>query len=137
MKQRITPEQLQELSDEQRQKLREWWEPEHGDWCVAVHKTREIDPEAIFQFVGSTRKRVANYKEFNFPLLDIGLMIEFLESFDQCLNISKRTDFFSNAWGYEIELRHLRLTVYKTGELVDALWEAVKEVLNEECISIN
>jgi hypothetical protein len=32
MKRRITPEQLAELTEEQKDRLREWWKPEVGDF---------------------------------------------------------------------------------------------------------
>ncbi len=34
MKQRIAVEQLNELTDEQKKRLREWWKPEDGDWAA-------------------------------------------------------------------------------------------------------
>lgn len=37
MKQHIAPEQLNELTEEQKERLREWWEPKEGD-CVYIPK---------------------------------------------------------------------------------------------------
>ena len=34
MRQHITPAQLQELSEEQKERLRSWWRPEKGDRYV-------------------------------------------------------------------------------------------------------
>ena len=59
--------------------------------------------------------------------MTIGKMIEILESKDQCLDIIKRIDL--DGWGYEIHLRQIQYYSFSTGELCDALWEAVKEVL--------
>ena len=40
MKQRITVEQLNELADEQKEKLREWWKPAYSD---IVHVCNEYE----------------------------------------------------------------------------------------------
>ena len=40
MRQRITIEQLQQLSPEQQERLREWWEPTEGD-CFVLLDTRD------------------------------------------------------------------------------------------------
>lgn len=135
MKRRIEPEQLKELTEEQQQNLRESWKPEKGDIVL-----RNSDGwEWVIDFIGDafsddmpvslefTLGEVLMPKSECPPLFDIGQMIELLESKDQCLNIVKRTDL--KGWGYEIQLRHLKYYKFETGELCDALWQAVKAVL--------
>ena len=58
MKQRITVDQLQELTEEQKQRLRGWWKPEEGDLVY--------------------NKFFNEFKQEELPLLDIGQMIELL-----------------------------------------------------------
>ena len=38
MKQRITPEQLQELTSEQQEALRKWWKPEEWELIYVTNK---------------------------------------------------------------------------------------------------
>jgi hypothetical protein len=126
MKRRITPEQLQELTEEQKQRLREWWKPEIGDIIMSLrfpdNKEKQINPQCL-----KTDDNGKWLTDEHLPLFSIGQMIELLESKDQCLNITKRTDL--EGWGYEIQLRHIGYCKFSTGELVDALWQAVKAVL--------
>lgn len=117
MKQRITAEQLNELTDKQKQKLWEWWKPELYDFGYDI---KEKAP-----FVRSDLSFPKS--KYDYPLLSVGQMIELLESKDDCLNIIKRTDL--EGWGYEIQLRHLKYFKFQISELCDALWQAVKEVL--------
>jgi ATP-dependent helicase/DNAse subunit B len=42
MKQRITVEDLQQLTDEQKEKLQEWWEPKVWDICSIFKKTESL-----------------------------------------------------------------------------------------------
>jgi len=109
MKRRITPEQLQELTDKQKQKLMEWWKPKEGDWYEIPIKTpieeRKEDHKADWQI---------KYKEIgsdHIPLLDISQMIELLE------------DSLEDNQHY-CEIRWCRYE-----ELCDILWKAVKAAL--------
>jgi hypothetical protein len=110
MKQRITVEQLQELTEEQQQKLREWWEPQDGDMFFRNNRIQICD-------IGYHHD-----KDECLPLLDIGQMIELL--LDKCgknLNIYQCKNFNT-----------ITVTTFKeyfAQELCDSLWEAVKEVL--------
>jgi len=112
MKRRITVEQLQELTEEQQQRLREWWKPEHGDWYLQYW----IDDEPSLLIYDSH-----TYLDDMFlPLLDIGQMIELL---------SEKGMVGIEQWnGYWKAFYRNSLQTHK-GELCDALWQAVKEVL--------
>jgi hypothetical protein len=119
MKRRITAEQLQKLTNEQKQKLRDWWGvPNYGDFYADINIGEGcwMDPN---------RKPVQTINNC-LPLLDIGQMIELLgdkwvEKVYYALEniVDGGCDILKN---YE-------------GELCDALWEAVKEILNREAIS--
>jgi hypothetical protein len=130
MKQRITVEQLQELTEEQKQRLREWWKPEPGDIMLDIKMgcletlVEGGNGKAIIEHIKSDSK--ARF----LPLLSIGQMIELIESKDDCINITKLlTDIdHKELWGWETALRHLRKSSCDI-ELCDALWQIVKEVL--------
>lgn len=113
MKQRITIEQFNELSEEQRKRLREWWKPSYGDinYCPNDDFGESVvlkGDEDIFT------KNV-------FPLLSIGQCIELL--FDL---------------GCDVDMDHGKLKVLSDDYLelecgkfnwCDPLWEAVKQTL--------
>ena len=104
MKRRITIEQLQELTEEQQQRLREWWEP--TAWDVIAIGTDDIQISNVMLIC------TKEYKIKCLPLLDIGQMIKLLNN--------KRYD-----WPYTIYD-----SLSKTdNELCDALWQAVKKAL--------
>ena len=67
MKQHITPEQLNELSDKSKDKLRKWWKPEVGDINQDGHAYVVSHKSELFK------------KTKDLPLLSIGQMIEFLD----------------------------------------------------------
>jgi hypothetical protein len=102
LKQRITIEQLQELTEEQQQKLRKWAD-------------RDADKDVYLP---------------GCMYLTVGQMIELIESKDDCINITKMlTDIDGKQlWGWEITLRHIKKW-YAGIELADVLWQTVKEVL--------
>jgi hypothetical protein len=132
MKQRITAEQLAELTEEQKERLREWWLPKRGDLYVFegyelvqieyCDRTVEDKP-----FIGL--RDGDNDKTYNkyLPLLSIGQMIELLHT--KSISVyggivgnkagvgASPGDYFYEGFDYEAE------------ELTDALWEAVKRTI--------
>jgi hypothetical protein len=68
MKQRISRDQLQELSDMGKERLKTWWKPEAGD--IAVNDQGQ---SLVYNF------NINTIKESSLPLLSIGQMIEFLD----------------------------------------------------------
>jgi hypothetical protein len=126
MKQRITAEQLNELSQKGKDKLRDWWRPEEGDWYCHTKKTKQYtilnsnDSDWGMDYYQGDKPR-----KKDLPLLSIGQMIEFLD------DNNEKSIFFD--WE-----KYLDVSVYPDGEIAfeitpkgfcDALWEAVKEVL--------
>lgn len=115
-KRRISIEQLQELTAEQQQKLREWWEPQNGDYysytyyCISTQYKEE-------NCIGVYDKKYPI--ENALPLLDIGQMIELLG-----INMVSCVQYVTPAW-----VVHFNAKEYGDVELADALWEAVKQVL--------
>jgi hypothetical protein len=106
MKQHITEDQLNELSDEGKIKLNEWYNKKPHEYLI----------------VGICADGTTNKTYQQPPLLTIGQMIEFLDG--NFINFwrGKRDDWL-------IIIDDDKHIVKK--ELVDALWDAVKEVLNE------
>lgn len=101
MKQHITKTQLSKLSSFGKGKLRKW---------LDENRKYKKFPYLIIPFVGGTGL---------LPLLSIGQMIEFL---GQELSLFGTPDGY---WAVDIPSPEQK----QSKELVDALWEAVKEVL--------
>ena len=125
MKRRITIEQLQELTQEQQEKLREWWLPEYGDWYLRVTPKGVIDSAPFLFNLGDFQ--LINYKEFKMPLMDIGQMIQLLEP-------HYKQNEAHGCFVWKLLNGHHQVFVDKTNkpckkELCDALWEAIKEAL--------
>lgn len=131
MKQNITLDDLNQLSDKGRKGLREWWETKwnEGDfdlYFAGDHERFDID-ECL-------------------PLLSIGQMIEFLE--DEWMRICVFNKSISpiyyrkGSWSIDkLCTKHEDFPCYEQGctnntdsfkELCDALWSACVEVLNRE-----
>lgn len=154
MKQHITPEQLDELTDAQKEKLHFWWigHQNVGDiYSIYDPKNEEtISPHGLgintciidVDVENCPMIRIKNdgvidlsYPQHEnwscLPRLSIGQMIEFLDEHNMISRIDR-----DDPWEVQTPL-------YKNGELYawnginktelcDALWEAVKEVLNDK-----
>ena len=123
MKQHITTEQINGLSKKGQGRLRRWWKPRDGDWYA--HSSHR----AWFTMLAHGAAKLE--KNDNLPLLSIGQIIEFLddttgENFRTVgsKDVSQRS--IGSPW-------HHWFTIHwnEDMELCDALWEAVKEVLEE------
>lgn len=114
MKQHIKPEQLEELSPQGKVKLRAWWKPQSTDFINDKHYQDGVSINTAFENI-YTKQDVLDIVDSDpdlLPLLSIGQMIEFLE------------------FNGELEHTSLGIEIYwKKGELADALWEAVKKLL--------
>ncbi len=102
MKQHITPNQLNELSDKGKKALSKFvknksWDVEYSDPTFTVVKL---------------------------PLLSIGQMIEYLGEVEKFITVDNHYGWVVTQGEDEI------VTGMRIDELCDALWEAVKEVLN-------
>lgn len=141
MRQQLTAEDLSQLTPEQQDKLRAWWKPEEWDMCIyhdEVCPVFMIDENYEYRGkrgvylwlddVGSGNPPVL--KDECLPILGIGQLIQLLESYDKCLNVTNVIlgDEYGNKFTWEVKLRHLGKYIYKE-ELVDALWQVVKEIL--------
>ena len=129
MKQRITVEQLQELTPEQQQKLRELWKPNYGDCACEVGESDYVEQykDDPYRHVIENAQNILNN---SLPLLDIGQMIELLNNKRnqaETLEIHAPIGLIDRwcVW-YANGAFPKR---YETHELCDALWESVKEAL--------
>ena len=130
MKQNITAEQLNELSDKGKEKVRNWCEKKDYGGYVLIKRVN---------------KPPAN--EFTMAFLSIGQMIEFLDEHNWKENLvitksgphkivklpgqEKLPDETERAW-YCADLQEGMVTRgYGNKELTDSLWEACKDVLDE------
>ncbi len=136
--QHITVEQLNELTDEQKERLREWWEPSQGDLFIWT-ENKDKDIETLHKYDGYAHENLSWHseppiewieddKKHALPLLSIGGCIELLQDRGVLLNI---TNIFARinrklpGWGVfnpkEFDMR--------SDELIVALWQATKKVL--------
>lgn len=134
MKQHISTEQLNDLSEESKLKLRDWWTPQDGDWYAWRNTRRQkISTFALVAFDSEygwgdvePNKKVKGKCPLTLPLLSIGQMIEFLDENNknylmEIISFPKGSDFCL-----------VEMVAPTAKELCDALWEAVKEVLKGE-----
>ena len=130
MKQHITTKQLNELSEKEREKLRKWWKPKDGNFYSVMEKDKFMGGDVLYGL-----SDVDWLKENNsLPLLSIGQMIEFLVEKQDKGWRDLHIEMLHDRWGvgtcYDNDIPKWKFKNDK-GELCDALWEAVKEVLNE------
>jgi len=94
MKQIIDVSQLQELSPEQQEKLRAWWQPQAGglfasmDSSVSFKSVVDVDGEGYIQDV-----RDWHPKSECLPILSIGQCIELIIELDGKVNFSEFDGF--------------------------------------------
>lgn len=127
MKQTITLEQLNELSDSGKERYRQWWLAQVPFW-VEKAKVVKIDEEDVPEI----QRRYE-------PLLPtIGQMIEFLDEHWKApafpnnarLIISNSQRGSKPEW-LVFKASNAKDVEYEWRELADALWEAAKEVLEK------
>ena len=131
MKQRITPEQILELNEEQRGKLQELWKPEIGNMAIDLLQGEErfifsIDCNGTL-FNMSTGFEFCKHEAL--PLLNIGQMVEILdEKYDTKLKIYKEhTNPLNPDAKFWFALHPEE--GFGNHELCDALWAEVKKIL--------
>lgn len=114
MKQHITLEQFDKLSTKQKNNLLKW----------ALEKEYVVRlPNGIDDLLG---------RPYYVPLLSIGQMIEFLDEHDKFPTLFKYC-VGEKEWtlGHDEDHGVTFVDEHKNTELCNALWEAVKEVLNK------
>lgn len=120
MKQHITPEQLEELTPEGKEKLRAWWKPQEGDLYVHIDQIETVCRQCSYENNSITEE----YIKRHVLLLSIGQMIEYLDEHNEFFALEKLTVF-------SFVLNDGENGGIVNKEPCDALWEAVKAVLNK------
>lgn len=137
MKQRITPDQLNELTPDQQNRLREWWTPQEYD--IALHNgscTSSVSATGFDNRIWCGGANIGTKAEV-LPLLSIGQCIELLLAKNQTISVTKLTKNDTWGIGYFEEYAPCYECAESFGshldgiddELIDALWQAVKAVL--------
>ena len=130
MKQRITPEQLMDMTPEQEEKLMELWQPQKGDMVHSKKYGELLIKEVVHEdfYYVTLDEFIYDYTPKMLPLLSIGQMIELLEYKGlYCIKPIFEGDVFSEIEAWDVCVKDQFWG--KGKELADALREAVKEVL--------
>jgi len=127
MKQHITIEQLNELDNKVKGKLREWWSPQEGDICYLTTKS-------IILPIRCVNKNTKGFPEYYSDGIDHGEYCELWNKSDcyPLLNIGQMIEFIGDSWREVLEKYEKEVQDYEpliNEELCDALWEAVKYIL--------
>lgn len=142
MKQHITAEDLQSLTDEQKERLREWWGPKDGDWFYGTHGGGRnysycgpeqyvwvLSPYEVDGGVYGASLSESPPDEGALPLLSIGQCIELLGKIEVrgLMAVRRSTNM---KWYYMAEFPLENIERFRDfPELADALWQAIKEAL--------
>ncbi|GIP29982.1 hypothetical protein J23TS9_51120 [Paenibacillus sp. J23TS9] len=138
MKQRITIDDLNELSTEQKERLRKWWmvrDPGLSDLYVVKVKYDDVTRyEGPFVNSGHRDFNEDYHKGEALPLLSIGQMIEMVqENLESGLLIEYNNDKVSHYFHWKLSKRILPDSLPSNDitnlELCDLLWLATKTVL--------
>lgn len=111
MKQRITIEQLNTLTDAQKKRLREWWKPQTGDF---------FQHESGWDI--TTQRLVPD--DSDLPLLSIGQMIDIIKKQKRRVSITT----YESGWEAIARNGDKAIASIKE-ELSDALWVIVKDII--------
>lgn len=135
MKQRISVEQLTQLTADQKDRLREWWKPDECN-LITLEFPLTASPQTTvitdvstgydgiqYWHIGRGFTAEKELKLRTLPLLSIGQCIQLLRDIGE-LDIAIRgmgtIDFY---------FKRPMMGLVGERELIDALWQAVKEVL--------
>jgi hypothetical protein len=124
MKQHITVEQLNEVSENGKNILRKWWKPAVGDMVYwnDIYGPLTKNGEGYWDDMENSDFNKNDYS----PLLSIGQMIEFL---DEQSKLNWEIRLHKPLYDINYPDSPISPDLEDYTELCDALWEAVKEVL--------
>lgn len=133
MKQNITIEQLNELGEKGKERLREWWKPKEFDLYISRYGYEvngwEVDNDGCVSFDEENKLDKVNDGDSKwekcYPLLSIGQMVEFLDE----NKIMLQFDNYGRKYENEKDVKHFHIGFNE--QLCDNLWLAVKEVLEK------
>lgn len=133
MRQRITIDNLNQLTPEQKERLREWWKPQIGDLYTNLYAIFGIYSSKDYNKTSQLLRRGNIYKINALPLLNIGQCIELLfyhpsRKYYGGALIMYLSKYGSSIYGNDMSFE-AGVSVAEKDELIDALWSAVKEAL--------
>ncbi len=133
MKQNITIEQLNELSDKGKERLRDWWKPTGLELIIYQFSKgwEETENYPDGEYGCLVEPDHPENKGNALPRLSIGQMIEFLDEYDPS-SIGAEGGYW---WDYVLTISDNQIVPsggYNENFLCDALWQAVKEILEKE-----
>jgi hypothetical protein len=152
MKQYCTVEQITSLSPEAQQRLREWWKPQKGDWACN-EETFFDDGFIVSEYEegvlvatsegDETQDVVWNAEDGDgydkadcLPLLSIGQCIELLKGRYKAVSVNRDVTWRDSPdeWVVRVALNAREILMgdaeyYRAADLIDALFAAVKAVL--------
>ena len=137
MKQRLTPEQLQEIPASSLLRLQEWWRCgiEYDDTVVAVHIVEEQstyvgrwDQEYAFNYPEEYTGKLKNHRGTMLPRLSIGELLQFIDEHMRVgwWHLIREEDHRS----WQVMAKFNSFEVHTV--LIDTLWAVVKDVLDAE-----
>lgn len=134
MKQRISIEDLNTLTDEQKERLRSWWVPQKGDIVLRDYDKAEYVVIRTYDgpakedntrwFVGLDNHAGISNKDC-LPLLTIGQMIEFANPIRMEYKAWEYDDFKRDEWVVELAGGW----IYHNINLFTAIFDAVKQLI--------
>lgn len=133
MKQHITIEQLNELSEKGKERLKKWWNPKEGDWIYPFNSQTNAYEETELCLSSPAAMFWDMILIKALPLLSIGQMIEF---FDERITGDLDLQIWINSVGSSVWTGIGKQEKKYGGgegiELCDSLWEAVKKEVLEK-----
>ena len=136
MKQHITVDQLNELSEKGKDKLRKWYRPQVGDMYFITWFDNKIGSwtQEEFDLIsrGANLDHNGDINYFRWPFLSIGQMIEFLD--EQVNGLVLDFTLINGCVDGNAYINGETLSTLNPKQFCDALWEAVKEVLEVDKI---
>lgn len=137
VRQRITVEQLQSLSPDQQEKLREWWKKnlQYGDVFICEGMTLVVTGPNGSRYVlacgidNSEAECDFYHLENCLPLLNIGQMLQLIQDNDRNIRYDPDEEnsiqvYKDGVWG-----RKSFYVSLLNNDICNELWEAVKEIL--------
>ena len=123
MKQRISVEDIKQLTPDQQAKLRAWWQPQDGDYFSTKYEEQFVG-EALPINYGEYEK--AKPSDSECPLLSIGQCLELLGN--KLFSITPPWDSHNRlgTWSIWVDGQGYG---EKGDELINVLWQAVKSIL--------
>ena len=131
MKQHLSIDVLNQLSDKGKERLREYWNPEPEHWCYYPESViSNYKKGTVILWAGVISRGIAfsGIVPQLLPLLSIGMMIELITLHEKPVKDEAYMNFQVFNWNDLV----IGWDVDNEKELCDALWNSVREILERE-----